>query len=124
MKVAVAVIMDAQRRMLITQRPHHVPHGGFWEFPGGKVELHETPEDALAREIKEEIGIDVIQCDYLGDIHHQYADKDVQLIVFKVSEFSGVPRCLEGQLNMKWIDKSQINPAEFPEANQRIFSLL
>ena len=46
-KVAVAVIVDEQQRILVTQRPLHAPHGGYWEFPGGKLEAHELPEHAL-----------------------------------------------------------------------------
>lgn len=124
MKVAVAVITNAEQHVLVTQRPFHVPHGGCWEFPGGKVEDSETAESALVREIKEEISIDVIQYHFLGTVEHQYADKRVQLIVFHVSQFSGNPSCCEGQLDMKWVDKAHLDVNEFPEANRKIFDLL
>lgn len=124
MKVAVAIIVDEQQRILITQRPFHVPHGGSWEFPGGKLEYNETPESALIREIKEEVGLDVLKYQHLGVIHHQYLDKSVQLIVFIVTRFTGVPDSLEGQLNLQWVDKANLKPEDFPEANHKIFDLI
>lgn len=124
MKVAVAIITDEQQRILITKRPFHVPHGGCWEFPGGKLEDNESPETALIREIKEEVNLDVQQFQYLGDVVHQYKDRTVQLIVFHVSRFSGVPACNEKQLSMKWIKSGDINPDDFPEANVAIINLI
>lgn len=124
MKVAVAIISDAQHRILITQRPLHASHGGFWEFPGGKLELNESAENALIRELREEVGIEVEQYQFLGEVKHQYSEKLVHLIVFHVTKFSGNPSCLEGQLNMTWIDKSHINHNDFPEANHKVFDLI
>jgi 8-oxo-dGTP diphosphatase len=123
-KVAVAIITDAQHRVLITQRPLNVPHGGCWEFPGGKLEDNEPAELALIREIREEVGLEILKCEYLGQINHQYPDKSVQLIVFHVSEFVGIPSCLEGQLDLRWVDKDNLKPEEFPEANRNIFNLI
>lgn len=124
MKVAVALITDAQQRILITQRPFHVPHGGCWEFPGGKLENNELPEQALIREIREEVGIEIHEFVLLGQINHQYPDKSVQLIIFHVTRFTGIPSCLEGQLSMQWIQKNKLNPDDFPEANRGIFDLM
>jgi 8-oxo-dGTP diphosphatase len=123
MKVAVALIVDKQQRLLVTQRPLHVPHGGYWEFPGGKLEPHETSEAALIREVQEEIGLQVKQYQLLGELYHQYPDKTVQLIIFLITEFSGEPSCLEGQIAMKWIYPHELNPEEFPEANLGIMAL-
>lgn len=124
MRVAVAIITDEQGRVLVTQRPLHVAQGGFWEFPGGKLEPHESAEQALCREIKEELDIDVQEFRYLGDIQHQYPKQLVHLLVFHVVQFQGQPSCREGQLGMKWIAKEQLNEHEFPEANCAIFRLL
>ena len=123
-KVAVAVIVDEQNRILITQRPTHVPHGGLWEFPGGKLEADESADAALIREIKEEVGLVIQQHFYLGEVIHQYANKTVQLIIFYVSQFSGIPGCLEGQLDLKWVFRNELNPLDFPEANHKIFDLI
>ena len=124
MKVAVAIITDKEHRVLIAQRPLHVPQGGLWEFPGGKLELNEAAEQALVREIREEIGLEVKQCQLLGEVNHQYPDKQVQLIVFHVTEFSGTASCREGQLALKWLDKEVLNPNDFPEANCAILKLI
>ncbi|BCA95601.1 7,8-dihydro-8-oxoguanine-triphosphatase [Legionella antarctica] len=124
MKVAVAIITDERDRILITQRSYHIPHGGFWEFPGGKLEANERAEQALIREIREEVGLEINKFQLLGEITHQYPDKSVQLIVFQVTEFSGKPSCLERQLNIKWMEKEKLNPEDFPEANKGIFDLI
>ena len=124
MNVAVALISDEQQRLLITQRPLDVPQGGLWEFPGGKLEPQETAQQALVRELREEIGIHVKKYCLVGELSHQYPDKLVHLIVFHVTEFTGMPSCLEGQLDMKWVDKENLNPEYFPKANGAIFELL
>lgn len=124
MKVAVAIIIDEQSRILITQRPFHVPQGGLWEFPGGKLEADEIAEHALIREIREEVGLEIHQYHLLGEITHQYPDKSVQLIIFQVTQFSGEASCLEGQLNLKWVKRDKINLEDFPEANKGIVDLI
>lgn len=124
MKVAVAVISDDEGNVLITQRPHHTSHGGFWEFPGGKLESDESPEEALHREIKEELGIEILDASFLGEVSHQYSEKTIILMVFKVHRFLGNPSCLEGQLNMEWVDIAHLKHKAFPEANQKIIHLL
>lgn len=124
LKVAIAVICDEANQILITQRPFHATHGGCWEFPGGKVEPHESPEGALKREIKEELGIELNHSKLIGEIQHQYPEYCVQLLIFLVSEFSGTPQCLEGQLGMKWVPTAQLNPNDFPAANRDIFPLI
>lgn len=124
MKVAVALITDEYHRLLVTQRPFHVPHGGCWEFPGGKLETTELAEEALIREVKEEVGLDIHQFISLGEINYQYPDKFVQLIIFHVTQFTGKPSCLEGQLDIKWVRKEELRPEDFPEANHRIFDMI
>lgn len=122
--VAVAVIIDDKNRLLITQRPLHVPHGGYWEFPGGKLEKNETSKSALIREVKEEIGLEVHHCLLLGEVNHQYSDKSVKLIIFLVDQFSGTPLCLEGQLALKWVYFHELTSEQFPEANLQVISLV
>jgi len=122
--VAVAIIVDDQQRFLITRRPDHVSHGGCWEFPGGKLEEHETAEAALIREIKEEIDLEVHQYQRLGEVKHHYSDKAVTLIIFLVTHFSGEPSCMEQQLAMKWVDFRELEPADFPAANQEVIAMI
>ncbi|CAM2836405.1 Mutator protein MutT [Legionella steigerwaltii] len=122
--VAVAVIVDEEQRILITQRPFHVPHGGCWEFPGGKLEAEESSSSALIREVKEEVGLEVHQYQLLGEVNHHYPDKAVNLIIFLINQFSGMPACLEGQLAMKWVYQHELNPEHFPEANHEVISMV
>jgi len=124
MKVAVAVIVDEKQRILITQRPLHASHGGLWEFPGGKLESDETAEQALCREVQEEVGLTLLNWNLLTKITHHYPNKSVELIVFYINQFEGIAFCREGQLNMKWVEANQLNPTDFPEANQAILDLL
>lgn len=123
-QVAVAVIVDEQHRILITRRPLHIPHGGYWEFPGGKLEANELPHDALIREVGEEVGLRVLNHQFLGEINHEYTDRAVQLFIFLVTQFSGSPLCKEGQLAMKWVKKDELMIDEFPEANREIIALI
>lgn len=124
MKVAVAVITNEEQLVLITQRPLHTSLGGRWEFPGGKLELDESADDALLRELKEELDLNVTEYQYIGTVNHQYSERHVELLVYHVTKWSGIPRCVEGQLALKWIKCSEINPSDFPEANSSIFDLI
>src|SRR5678816_3416575 len=83
--VAVGVILDAQRRILITRRAAGAHQGELWEFPGGKVEEGETLALALRRELREELGISIGKTSALLEVHHDYADKSVLLDVHAVS---------------------------------------
>jgi 8-oxo-dGTP diphosphatase len=124
MKVAVALIPDAQQRVLITQRPFHVSHGGLWEFPGGKLEQNESPAEALVREIKEEVGLEVLEFECVQEITHHYPNFSVNLFVFYITQYTGIPKCLVGQLGMKWVSKKELKYEDFPAGNHSIFDLI
>ncbi|MBL4908492.1 MAG: 8-oxo-dGTP diphosphatase MutT [Alteromonadaceae bacterium] len=120
--VAVGVIYR-QKQFFITQRKLDTHQGGKWEFPGGKVENDETVAQALARELKEEINIDVLACQPLTVIRHDYGDKKVSLEVFIVDNFIGEPSAQEGQLQ-QWCSLDDLKKLDFPKANQTIIKLL
>jgi len=120
--VAVGVVYQAQK-FFITQRKVDTHQGGKWEFPGGKVEADETVAEALARELKEEINIDVLACQPLTVIKHDYGDKKVSLDVFIVDNFTGEPNAQEGQLQ-QWCSLTDLSKLDFPEANKEIITLL
>ncbi|MGQ3890993.1 8-oxo-dGTP diphosphatase MutT [Legionella sp. CNM-4043-24] len=124
MRVAVAVIYDAEGRVLLTQRPAHADHGGKWEFPGGKLETGELPADALKREIMEEVGLDVQDMRFLTDIEHVYPTRQVTLHVWQVTGFTGSPVCREAQTSLRWVTLDELERYDFPEANQKIIPLL
>ncbi len=120
--VAVGVIYH-QQQFFITQRKSNAHQGGKWEFPGGKVEANETVAQALARELKEEVNIDVLACQPLTTISHDYGDKKVLLEVFLVDNFSGEACAQEGQLQ-QWCSLADLATLDFPKANNEIISLL
>jgi 8-oxo-dGTP diphosphatase len=119
--VAVGVILDAQQNILIALRPNDSHQGGLWEFPGGKVEMGETVQQALARELNEELGIKAAAFRPLITINHNYGDKVVQLDVCWVDAFGGCPKGCEGQ-PVKWVAASMLTHYEFPKANQSIIT--
>ncbi len=121
--VAVGVILDAQRNILITRRAPDAHQGDLWEFPGGKVEASESLAEALARELLEELGITVGRTSALLQVRHDYGDKTVLLDVHVVWEFSGEPRPLEDQ-PMVWVTPSELCEYTFPVANEPIVTAL
>ena len=121
--VVVGVIINHKNQVLIAKRASHQHQGNKWEFPGGKVENNETPQDALKRELKEELGIELQVAKYLINISHQYADKTVHLEVFEVRDWQGDAQGREGQ-PIRWVDKVALNQYEFPTANTEILSAL
>jgi len=121
--VAVAAIVDKQHRVLLSLRPDHVHQGGLWEFPGGKLEPGESVEQALVREIHEELGIRIGASHPLIRIHHRYPDCAVLLDVWRVTDFTGEARGCEGQ-TVEWIPVSQLGTRAFPAANRPIIQAL
>jgi len=120
--VAVGVVCRDER-IFVTLRPDDVHQGGLWEFPGGKVEANETVQEALSRELFEEIGIDVRESTPLTVITHDYGDKVVKLDVHSVTAFSGEPHGKEGQAH-EWVEKTALDPDRFPVANVAIIDAL
>ena len=121
--VMVGIISDAAGRILVTQRPLQVDHGGCWEFPGGKVESGETPEAALARELAEELGIQVVASQPLLRVHHHYPSQTVLLDVRRVTVYTGIPHGRENQ-PLDWLLPEALNPAVFPAADRPIINAL
>ncbi len=114
--VAVAVISDAGGRILVARRPDHVHQGGLWEFPGGKVEVGETVQQALRREILEELGLDVRGVRPLIRVCHDYPGRAVLLDVWRVTQYEGLARGREGQ-RLRWVTPADLGGLAFPAAN-------
>jgi len=123
--VVVGVILDQNRNVLISQRSLTSHQGGLWEFPGGKIEAGETVQQALERELQEELGIVISRTDCFPfkKIRHHYSDKSVFLDVWLVNDFSGTPLGKEGQ-PIRWMPLSQLDPSIFPDANCNIVRAL
>lgn len=117
--VAVGVVLNSHNEVLIALRAKQAHQGGLWEFPGGKVEVDETIQQALVRELKEELDI-IAECfEPLVVIEHDYGDKAVRLDVWLVTRFDGVPVGCEGQ-QVKWSTIDELACYEFPAANKKI----
>ena len=121
--VAVGVIQDSNGRVLVALRSERQHQGGFWEFPGGKVEKGETAREALCRELYEELGIEVDMAVPFQLLDFKYVDRRVLLDVWRVTRFSGEPVARESQ-PIEWRAVTDLNPDEFPEANRPIISEL
>ncbi|CBL44264.1 Mutator MutT [gamma proteobacterium HdN1] len=123
--VVAAVIRGRDGRILLAQRPAHLHQGGKWEFPGGKVEAGEGAEQALARELREELGITPVVTRPLIQVQHRYPqegahpEKTVFLDVWEVVAFSGQPSGRERQ-RVEWVAQDALEDYEFPPANQPI----
>ncbi len=120
LNVAVGVIKHGEH-ILISLRDNALHQGGLWEFPGGKLEPGETAEQALARELMEELGISVTHATPLITINYVYPDKAVRLIVFTVTEFTGNAQSLTGQA-LAWVKPNELSDYAFPAANLPIIT--
>lgn len=109
--------------VFIAKRPTTVHQGGLWEFPGGKIEGREDVQQALTRELQEELGIEVLSSSHLITITHHYPDKSVCLEVRHVDSFRGDPRGAEGQ-EVRWVHKDALRTFSFPKANRAIVNAL
>lgn len=119
----VAGVMTKNAEILVARRPQHLHQGGLWEFPGGKVERGEYPEQALRRELFEELGISVTAARPLIRVHHQYSDKTVLLDVWQVTDWQGEAHGVEGQA-VQWCSPEILATKEFPAANYPILKAL
>ncbi|MBK1721709.1 thiamine monophosphate synthase [Thiocystis violacea] len=119
----VGAIADAEGRILVTKRPDHVHQGGLWEFPGGKLESGERPEQGLRRELAEELGIQVRASRPLIRVQHDYGDRQVLLDVHRVEDYCGVPAGCEGQ-PLDWLHPDAMEPSCFPAADRPIINAL
>jgi mutator protein MutT len=118
-----AALIFRDGKILITQRHAKSHLGGLWEFPGGKRELDETFEQCLARELREELGIEVEVGKLFEEISHAYAEKTVRLKFFTCKLVSGEPRPLDCAA-FKWVDKTELGGFEFPAADARLLEKL
>lgn len=102
LRVVAAALFDAQGRVLIAERPAGKHMAGWWEFPGGKVAVGESDVAALERELHEELGIEAKPEAELMTLTHEYADRIIDLVLWKTRLVSGEPRGLDGQA-LKWV---------------------
>lgn len=119
--VAGIIFNQDQSQVFITKRPDDKHKGGFWEFPGGKVEVNESIEQAMIRELDEEIGIQVTQQSLFEHLEYDYPDKSLTFDFISVHQFEGNPYGREGQKGT-WVKIADLPNYTFPEANVPILN--
>lgn len=116
--VAAAALVDADHRVLIAKRPEGKAMAGLWEFPGGKVETGERPEEALLRELREELGVET-QSACLAPLtfaSHAYDDFHLLMPLYVIRRWQGTPSAREGQ-ELAWVRPNRLRDYPMPEAD-------
>ena len=123
--VSAVALIDTDGRVLLAQRPQGKSMAGLWEFPGGKVEPEETPEAALIRELREELGIDTWQSCLapLTFASHAYADFHLLMPLFACRRWDGIVRGREGQA-LAWVRPEMMRDYPMPPADLPLVSAL
>ncbi len=123
--VAAVALIDADGRVLLARRPEGKPLAGLWEFPGGKVRDGETPEAALIRELREELGIDT-RTSCLAPFtfaSHAYPDFHLLMPLYLCRQWQGIPRPLENQA-LTWVMPNRLAEYPMPPADRPLVALL
>jgi 8-oxo-dGTP diphosphatase len=123
--VAAVALTDPEGRVLIAQRPPDKPMAGLWEFPGGKVEASERPEDALIRELGEELGITVKEACLapFTFASHSYPDFHLLMPLYICRRWGGTPQALEHSA-LKWVRPRDLPAYEMPPADLPLIPML
>lgn len=123
--VAACALVDVDGRVLIAQRPQGKPMSGLWEFPGGKVEDGERPEDTLIRELREELGITVSDACLapLAFASHSYPDFHLLMPLYVCRRWEGTVVATEGQ-QLAWVKPNRLRHYEMPPADVPLISHL
>ena len=118
-EVVGAIIKDGDR-YLVGQRPAHKSQGGLWEFMGGKIEPGETPEQALARECREELDLEIENEHVVDSVIHKYPEKTIRLTLISCSPKTGsIPKALEHQ-QIKWVTRAEMDELDFASADREL----
>ena len=123
--VAACALVDADGRVLLTERPAGKSMAGLWEFPGGKIETGERPEETLIREMKEEIGIDVREpcLAPLTFASHAYEDFHLLMPLYVCRRWKGIAAAQEGQ-RLTWVRPNRLRDYKMPPADEPLVAHL
>jgi 8-oxo-dGTP diphosphatase len=123
--VVACALIDADGRVLLAQRPEGKSLAGLWEFPGGKVDPGETPEAALIRELREELGITTkVAClAPLSFASHTYEKFHLLMPLYVCRRFEGIPHGKEGQA-IKWVKPQSLRDYPMPPADEPLIPVL
>ncbi|MDB5696693.1 MAG: pyrophosphohydrolase [Sphingomonas bacterium] len=123
--VVAAALLDPAGRVLVQQRPPGKPMAGLWEFPGGKIEVGETPEAALVRELNEELAI-VVDAAHLAPLcfaSESQADRHLLLLLFVTNRWRGEPQALEASA-LRWAGPGELDDLPMPAADRFLIAAL
>ena len=123
--VAAVALVDGDGRVLVAQRPPGKSMAGLWEFPGGKIDGGETPEQALVRELREEIGLETV-ASCLAPIafaSHAYETFHLLMPLFACRKWTGIPHPREGQ-TLKWVRPADLAAYPMPPADRPLIGIL
>ncbi|HDG1672214.1 TPA: 8-oxo-dGTP diphosphatase MutT [Kluyvera cryocrescens] len=123
LQISVGIIRNAEGEIYITQRAADAHMANKWEFPGGKIEEGETAEQAVIRELQEEVGITVTTLQQFDKLEYQFPDRHITLWFWLVNGWDGEPWGKEGQPG-RWIAQQDLAVDEFPPANAPIIEKL
>ena len=123
--VVACALVDADNRVLIAKRPPGRHMAGLWEFPGGKIEPDERPEDALIRELAEELGIDVTESCLapLTFASHAYDDFHLLMPLYVCRQWDGDVEAREGQ-ELAWVRSNRLSEYDMPPADEPLKAML
>ena len=118
--IVLGLLFDETGNLLIAKRQDY---DNLWEIPGGKIESDETPQQAIIRELEEELGIAVLQLVALEGFSHDYDGVCFHFSVFHILQYRGQVHGAEGQL-IQWVAKDQLQNFPFPPANKKLFKII
>ena len=113
-----AGILKKDQRVLVGQRPENHTLAGLWEFPGGKIELGESPEQALARELEEELGIAAEVGELKLACTHSYGDVGIIILFYEILFWKGEPKT-KHHMNLEWVTPKELTKKNIPDANRK-----
>ena len=123
--IVCAALVDGDGKVLLQQRPKGKAMAGLWEFPGGKIAAGESPEAALCRELKEELGLDIAAASLapFGFASHRYASFHILLLLYLCRRWEGTPTAREGQ-GLAWVVPENMRDYPMPPADEPLVALL
>lgn len=123
LQISVGIIRNTAGEIYITQRAADAHMAHKWEFPGGKIEAGETPQDAVIRELQEEVGITATSLHQFDKLEYQFPDRHITLWFWLVDGWEGEPWGKEGQPG-RWVAQQELVAEEFPPANAPVIEKL